>query len=177
MGSLLCGRRGFCRLSEKRSDSKVDAFAGRQVDGSPTANGFDGPGRDRRQFPGAKADQAHLIALCDFLADGLDQRINHHIGLFYLHLGFGCNQMGEVLFANNLCFVCCCHTVVDPFSKSKGDAGLPAHQAFSALLLLRERSAHVASAISRSSFSNRRDTTCLYTGGWRLMETLASFPD
>ena len=129
-GSLFRRSGCFCSLCEQRSSAEADPFAGRKVNGCPTTDGFDGPCRDRGQLPRSKAHEAHLVPPGDFFADGVRQGIQHGISLFQIHMGPGCDQMGEFLFANDFgsLGLCCGHRFVDPFDvccREWRRAGLP----------------------------------------------------
>jgi hypothetical protein len=64
----------------------------------------------------------------DFFSDRFRQGVKHRIRLFQRHMGPGCDQMGQFLFANDLggLGICCGHKLVAPFSEWSRHAGGPA---------------------------------------------------
>ncbi len=115
--SLFCRSWSFGSFGEQGSSGKADPFASRNVNRGSATDGFDGACRDGGQLPRTKPDEAHLVAFGNFFAHRLGQRVKHGIRLFQRHLGLGGNQMGQFLFANDLCGlgISAGHDLLDPF--------------------------------------------------------------
>lgn len=62
-------------LSEVGASGETDALAGGKVNGLAATNGFDGARRDGPGLPGAKADDADLVAFGDLFLNGRQQRV------------------------------------------------------------------------------------------------------
>ena len=54
------------------------------------------------QLPGTKADEAHLVPLCDLFSDGFGESVNQGVGLFQVHMRLGGDQMAQFLFSHDL---------------------------------------------------------------------------
>lgn len=72
------------------------------MNGLPTTDRFDRACGDVGQLPGTKADEAHLMPLCDLFLDGFRESVNHRVRLFQVDMSLGCDEMTEFLFSNDL---------------------------------------------------------------------------